>query len=84
MKEMFYTIEGGGYSDKLFELFGKDRVEKELEELRKALAEAKKAQNPNTLDLFTIRSNISAGDMKDWYCESCGRFVLTDGTGMGE
>jgi hypothetical protein len=32
MKEMFYTIEDGGYSDKLFELFGKDRVEKELEE----------------------------------------------------
>ena len=32
MREMFYTIEGGGYSDKLFELFGKERVEKELEE----------------------------------------------------
>jgi aspartyl/asparaginyl-tRNA synthetase len=32
MREMFYTIEGGGYSAKLFELFGKDRVEKELEE----------------------------------------------------
>jgi hypothetical protein len=32
MREMFYTIEGGGYSDKLFELFGKNRVEKELEE----------------------------------------------------
>jgi hypothetical protein len=32
MKEMFYTIEDGGYSDKLFELFGKERVEKELEE----------------------------------------------------
>ena len=29
---MFYTIENGGYSNKLFELFGKDRVEKELEE----------------------------------------------------
>jgi len=32
MREMFYTIENGGYSNKLFELFGKDRVEKELEE----------------------------------------------------
>ena len=32
MREMFYSIEGGGYSFKLFELFGKDRVEKELEE----------------------------------------------------
>jgi aspartyl/asparaginyl-tRNA synthetase len=32
MKHNFYTIEGGGYSEKLFELFGKDRVEKELEE----------------------------------------------------
>jgi aspartyl/asparaginyl-tRNA synthetase len=32
MREMFYTIENGGYSSKLFELFGKDRVEKELEE----------------------------------------------------
>jgi aspartyl/asparaginyl-tRNA synthetase len=32
MREMFYTIEDGGYSDKLFELFGKERVEKELEE----------------------------------------------------
>ena len=32
MREMFYTIENGGYSQKLFELFGKDRVEKELEE----------------------------------------------------
>ena len=31
MREMFYTIENGGYSDKLFELFGKERVEKELE-----------------------------------------------------
>ena len=32
MREMFYSIENGGYSSKLFELFGKDRVEKELEE----------------------------------------------------
>lgn len=32
MKYNFYTIEGGNYSAKLFELFGKDRVEKELEE----------------------------------------------------
>lgn len=31
MKHNFYTIEGGKYSEKLFELFGKDRVEKELE-----------------------------------------------------
>lgn len=32
MREMFYTIEDGGYSAKLFELFGKERVEAELEE----------------------------------------------------
>jgi len=32
MREMFYTIENGNYSAKLFELFGKERVEKELEE----------------------------------------------------
>jgi aspartyl/asparaginyl-tRNA synthetase len=32
MREMFYTIENGNYSNKLFELFGKERVEKELEE----------------------------------------------------
>jgi len=32
MRQMFYTIEDGKYSQKLFELFGKDRVEKELEE----------------------------------------------------
>ncbi len=32
MREMFYTIEDGKYSQKLFELFGKERVEKELEE----------------------------------------------------
>jgi aspartyl/asparaginyl-tRNA synthetase len=32
MKHNFYTIENGGYCEKLFELFGKDRVEKELEE----------------------------------------------------
>jgi aspartyl/asparaginyl-tRNA synthetase len=31
MKEMFYTIEDGRYSEKLFELFGKERVESELE-----------------------------------------------------
>lgn len=31
MKEMFYTIEDGKYSEKLFELFGKERVEAELE-----------------------------------------------------
>ena len=31
MKQMFYTIEDGGYAGKLFELFGKDRVEAELE-----------------------------------------------------
>jgi aspartyl/asparaginyl-tRNA synthetase len=31
MREMFYTIENGGYSAKLFELFGKERVEEELE-----------------------------------------------------
>jgi aspartyl/asparaginyl-tRNA synthetase len=31
MREMFYTIEDGKYSQKLFELFGKERVEDELE-----------------------------------------------------
>jgi aspartyl/asparaginyl-tRNA synthetase len=31
MREMFYTIEDGRYSEKLFELFGKERVEAELE-----------------------------------------------------
>jgi aspartyl/asparaginyl-tRNA synthetase len=35
MREMFYTIEDGKYSAKLFELFGKDRVELELEEFLK-------------------------------------------------
>jgi len=35
MKEMFYTIENGGYAGKLFELFGKERVEAELEEFLK-------------------------------------------------
>jgi len=32
MRKMFYTIEEGGYANKLFELFGKDRVEAELEQ----------------------------------------------------
>ena len=32
MRNNFYTIENGGYAAKLFELFGKERVEKELEE----------------------------------------------------
>ena len=32
MREMFYTIEDGGYAGKLFELFGKERVEEELEQ----------------------------------------------------
>ncbi|MBX4188153.1 MAG: transposase [Candidatus Doudnabacteria bacterium] len=32
MKTLFHTISGGGYAKKLFDLFGKDRVEKELEE----------------------------------------------------
>ena len=35
MKEMFYTIENGGYADKLFELFGKERVEQELNDFLK-------------------------------------------------
>jgi aspartyl/asparaginyl-tRNA synthetase len=32
MREMFYAIENGAYCAKLFELFGKERVEAELEE----------------------------------------------------
>ncbi len=32
MREMFYKIEDGKYSEKLFELFSKERVEEELEE----------------------------------------------------
>lgn len=32
MRELFHSISGGGYAGKLYELFGKDRVEKELEE----------------------------------------------------
>lgn len=32
MREMFYSIEDGKYCEKLFELFGRDRVEKELDE----------------------------------------------------
>jgi aspartyl/asparaginyl-tRNA synthetase len=35
MKEMFYTIEDGKYCEKLFELFGKERVEAELENFLK-------------------------------------------------
>ena len=31
MKNEFYTISGGGYAQKLFDLFGKKRVERELE-----------------------------------------------------
>jgi aspartyl/asparaginyl-tRNA synthetase len=32
MKDSFYTISDGKYAQKLFDLFGKDRVEKELNE----------------------------------------------------
>ena len=32
MEKSFYTISGGGYAKKLFDLFGKKRVEKELHE----------------------------------------------------
>ena len=32
MRHMFYTIENGEYSNKLFELFGKERVEEELDQ----------------------------------------------------
>lgn len=32
MKEEFYSISGGKYAQKLFDLFGKDRVESELQE----------------------------------------------------
>lgn len=32
MRELFYSISDGQYSEKLFQLFGKERVEKELEE----------------------------------------------------
>ncbi|HSX46623.1 MAG TPA: amino acid--tRNA ligase-related protein, partial [Patescibacteria group bacterium] len=32
MAKSFYTISGGKYANKLFELFGRDRVEKELSE----------------------------------------------------
>ena len=32
MRELFHTISGGGYAQKLYDLFGKERVEKELEE----------------------------------------------------
>lgn len=32
MRKMFYSISDGEYAGKLFELFGRDRVEKELEE----------------------------------------------------
>lgn len=32
MREQFHTISEGGYAKKLYDLFGKDRVEKELEE----------------------------------------------------
>ncbi len=31
-RNSFYTIEGGNYAQKLFDLFGKERVEKELED----------------------------------------------------
>ena len=29
---LFYTISNGGYAEKLFSIFGKDRVESELED----------------------------------------------------
>jgi len=65
MREMFYTIEDGGYSAKLFELFGKDRVEKELEEFLSyeffprfgggiGLTRLARAWDLNTIDLAVI------------------------------
>jgi aspartyl/asparaginyl-tRNA synthetase len=35
MRRLFYSITEGGYAAKLFELFGKERVEAELEEYLK-------------------------------------------------
>ena len=35
MRRVFYSISGGGYAAKLFELFGRERVEAELEEFLK-------------------------------------------------
>jgi aspartyl/asparaginyl-tRNA synthetase len=35
MRESFYTISEGGYAQKLFDLFGKERVEKELDDFLK-------------------------------------------------
>ena len=35
MREEFYSISGGKYAELLFNLFGKDRIEKELEEFLK-------------------------------------------------
>ncbi|QQG51232.1 MAG: transposase [Candidatus Saccharibacteria bacterium] len=35
MKESFYTISNGKYAEKLFQLFGKDRVERELNDFLK-------------------------------------------------
>ena len=35
MRKMFYSITEGGYAAKLFELFGKERVEAELDEFLK-------------------------------------------------
>lgn len=32
MRELFHTISGGGYADILYKLFGKERVDKELDE----------------------------------------------------
>jgi aspartyl/asparaginyl-tRNA synthetase len=32
MRSLFHTISSGGYAQKLFNLFGQERVEKELEE----------------------------------------------------
>ena len=32
MRKFFYSIMDGAYSQKIFDLFGKDRVEKELED----------------------------------------------------
>jgi aspartyl/asparaginyl-tRNA synthetase len=75
MAKEFYTISDGKYAKKLFDLFGKDRVEKELNEflslnfftrsgggigLTRLIDASKKANSPNRLQIKTAHTATSS------------------------
>ena len=77
MQDMFHTISDGEYAQLLYDLFGKDRVEKELDEFLDSLNTQQFTLIRNFFDTMPVLKHTVK-----YKCETCGEKKETTVQGL--